>query len=101
MPTLRHSGESDPFNVPPASSRCAELALALLHRVCSYWIYELNAVVFFRDFFAGRYPVQRSDFHPVSKGADIDDRLNYINGAPYPRKPAKAKKGKARKKGEG
>ncbi len=61
----------------------------------------LNAVVFFRDFFAGRYPVQRSDFHPVSKGADIDDRLNYINGAPYPRKPAKAKKGKARKKGEG
>ncbi|MFV1968742.1 MAG: hypothetical protein ACC628_25270, partial [Pirellulaceae bacterium] len=52
----------------------------------------LNSVVFFRDFFQGRYPVDRSDFHPVSQGGDIDDRLNYINGVPYPPKPRKAKK---------
>jgi uncharacterized sulfatase len=52
----------------------------------------LNSVVWFRDFFAGRYPVQRSDFHPISKGGDVDDRLNYINGEPYPVRPAAAKK---------
>jgi arylsulfatase A-like enzyme len=53
----------------------------------------LNSVVWFRDFFDDRYPVARSDFHPVSKGADIDDRLNYINGVPYPpRKPRPKKK---------
>jgi HEAT repeat protein len=46
----------------------------------------LNSVVWFRDFFDDRYPVRRSDFKPVSKGADIDDRLNYINGVPYPPK---------------
>jgi hypothetical protein len=61
LPTLRHSGESDPFNVPPASSRCAELALALLHRVCSYWIYELNAVVFFLVIVVTELPVFRDD----------------------------------------
>ena len=54
----------------------------------------LNSVVFFRDFFGDRYPVDRTNFHPVSRGADIDDRLNYINGEPYPRKPKKANKGK-------
>lgn len=56
----------------------------------------LNSVVFFRDFFEGRYPVKRSDFNPISKGADINDRLNYINGAAYPPrqpKPPKTKKG--------
>ena len=46
----------------------------------------LNSVVWFRDFFDDRYPVRRSDFKPVSQGADIDDRLNYINGVPYPPK---------------
>ena len=46
----------------------------------------LNSVVWFRDFFEDRYPVARSDFKPVSKGADVDDRLNYINGVPYPPK---------------
>ncbi len=52
----------------------------------------LNSVVWFRDFFQDRYPVKRADFHPVSKGGDIDDRLNYINGVPYPpRKPRKKK----------
>ena len=55
----------------------------------------LNSVVWFKDFFNGKYPVKRSDFQPVSNGADVDDRLNYINGIPY---PAKAKKPKNRKK---
>ncbi|MCH1439968.1 MAG: HEAT repeat domain-containing protein, partial [Rubripirellula sp.] len=54
----------------------------------------LNSVVWFRDFFNDKYPVKRSDFNPVSDGADVDDRLNYINGIPYPPKGAK---GKARK----
>ncbi|WP_197231312.1 sulfatase-like hydrolase/transferase [Novipirellula artificiosorum] len=56
----------------------------------------LNSVVWFRDFFDGRYPVTRSDFHPISKGADIDDRLNYINGVPYPPKtnPPRRRQGK-------
>ncbi len=59
----------------------------------------LNSVVWFRDFFDDRYPVERSDFHPVSRGADIDDRLNYINGVPYPPKkpnPGRAKQGRAK-----
>ncbi len=56
----------------------------------------LNAVVWFKDFFQDRYPVSRSDFHPISKGADIEDRLNYINGAPYP-KTGKPKGRKAKK----
>lgn len=46
----------------------------------------LNSVVLFRDFFDDRYPVARSDFAPVASGADIADRLNYINGIPYPPK---------------
>ena len=46
----------------------------------------LNAVVWFMDFFVDRYCVIRSDFHPIALGADIDDRLNYINGNPYPKK---------------
>ena len=55
----------------------------------------LNSVVWFRDFFGDRYPVKRSDFEPVSDGADIDDRLNYINGDPYPKKkPTKKNAGK-------
>jgi uncharacterized sulfatase len=54
----------------------------------------LNSVVLFRDFYQDRYPVERSDFHPVSRGGDIDDRLNYINGVPYPPKPAKKRRTK-------
>ena len=57
----------------------------------------LNAVVWFKDFFQDRYPVTRSDFHPISQGADIDDRLNYINGIPYP-EPNQAKGRQAKKK---
>ncbi|NQU26027.1 MAG: sulfatase-like hydrolase/transferase [Candidatus Nealsonbacteria bacterium] len=56
----------------------------------------LNSVVFFRDFFGDRYGVERSDFHPTCQGADIDDRLNYINGAPYPPKRPKRSKGKGK-----
>jgi uncharacterized sulfatase len=52
----------------------------------------LNSVVWFRDFFQDRYPVQRSAFHPVCSGGDIDDRLNYINGMPYPPRKPRAKK---------
>ncbi|MDP1588467.1 MAG: hypothetical protein Q8M07_12025 [Prosthecobacter sp.] len=58
----------------------------------------LNAVVWFKDHFDGRHPVQRSDFHPKMTGGDIDDRLNYLNGIPYPKevgkKRSKGKKGK-------
>ena len=44
----------------------------------------LNSVVWFRDSFGGRYSVTRADFHPVATGADIADRLNYIEGDPSP-----------------
>ncbi len=57
----------------------------------------LNSVVWFRDFFDDRYPVKRSDFHPVCQGADMDDRLNYINGEPYPAKPKAQRKQAGRK----
>ena len=57
----------------------------------------LNSVVWFKDFFKDRYAVQRSDFHPKSDGADVDDRLNYINGTPYPPKLKKIKKPKNKK----
>ena len=56
----------------------------------------LNSIVWFKDFFDGKYPVQRSDFHPVEMGADVDDRLNYINGVPYPPKPPKKGKNKTK-----
>jgi hypothetical protein len=54
----------------------------------------LNATVWFRDHFGDQHPVERTDFTPVAKGADVDDRLNYINGVPYPPKAKKNKKGK-------
>ncbi len=57
----------------------------------------LNSVVWFKDFFGGKYPVQRADFTPKAKGADMDDRLNYINGIPYPPKKAELKKQKKAK----
>ena len=56
----------------------------------------LNSVVWFRDFFDGKYPVKRSDFTRNMRGADVDDRLNYINGQPYPKKASKP--GKKKKK---
>lgn len=57
----------------------------------------LNSIVWFKDFFNGKYPVKRTDFSPSAKGADVDDRLNYINGVPYP--PKGQRKSKSRKKG--
>jgi uncharacterized sulfatase len=58
----------------------------------------LNAVIWFKDHFEGKHPVQRSDFHPMSKEGDIDDRLNYINGTPYPEGASAGKKaGKAKR----
>lgn len=44
----------------------------------------LNSIVWFKDFFGDRYPVKRSQFNTLVKGGDVDDRLNYINGVPYP-----------------
>ena len=56
----------------------------------------LNSIVWFKDFFGDRYPVERSDFEPKVRGGDVDDRLNYINGIPYP--PKKRSNGKGKKK---
>ncbi|MGI9474868.1 MAG: sulfatase-like hydrolase/transferase [Rubripirellula sp.] len=52
----------------------------------------LNSVVLFRDFYGDRYPVDRADFKPASSGGDVDDRLNYINGIPYPPKANRPKR---------
>jgi hypothetical protein len=56
----------------------------------------LNSVVWFRDFFDNHYPVNRSDFHPVSKGVGIGRQLDYINGVPYP--PKRRKPNRQRRK---
>jgi uncharacterized sulfatase len=58
----------------------------------------LNSVVWFRDHFDGKYPVARADFHPTQTGGDIDDRLNYLNGVPYPNEGQG--KGKGKRKGK-
>jgi uncharacterized sulfatase len=57
----------------------------------------LNSVIWFHDFFDERLRVMVTDFDPVSSGADIEDRMNYINGIPYPPKPKKQNKGKRKK----
>jgi arylsulfatase A-like enzyme len=56
----------------------------------------LNSVVWFRDHFGGAYPAARADFNPRTHGADVDRRLDYLNGDPYPedKEPGKKKKGK-------
>ena len=58
----------------------------------------LNSIVWFKDFFDGRYPVQRDSFHPVAQGGNVDDRLNYINGVPFP-KQNRVKSAPRRKQG--
>ena len=58
----------------------------------------LNSVVWFRDHFDGKHPVARADFHPTAIGADIDDRLNYLNGIPYPEEGKSGGKGKGKGK---
>ena len=63
----------------------------------AFAVEALNSVIWFKDHFAGKYPVMRSDLHPICRGGDIDDRLNYINGTPYPPE-GKGKKKKAKKK---
>lgn len=55
----------------------------------------LNSIVWFKDFFNNQYPVKRADFNPKKAGGDVDDRLNYINGIPYPPKVKKNKRKKA------
>ena len=62
----------------------------------AFAVEALNSVIWFKDHFAGKYPVMRSDFHPICRGGDIDDRLNYINCTPYPPE-GKGKKKKAKK----
>ncbi|MEE2639379.1 MAG: sulfatase-like hydrolase/transferase [Planctomycetota bacterium] len=57
----------------------------------------LNSIVWFKDFFGQKYPVQRSDFDPRVRGGDVDDRLNYINGIPYPKKKNNSRGGKRKK----
>ncbi|MEM9480686.1 MAG: sulfatase-like hydrolase/transferase [Verrucomicrobiota bacterium] len=52
----------------------------------------LQSVVWFRDHFDGKYPVDRSDFDPAEDGDGVMRRLDYINGVPYPPKKAKPKK---------
>jgi arylsulfatase A-like enzyme len=56
----------------------------------------LNAVVHFRDLLANPYPIDIATLNPASKGADVMDRWNYLNGEPYPprKKPAKKPKKK-------
>jgi uncharacterized sulfatase len=58
----------------------------------------LNSVIWFHDFFDERLRVMVTDFDPVSSGADIEDRMNYINGVPYPPKPKKKNKAQRKKK---
>ncbi|MEC9094416.1 MAG: sulfatase [Planctomycetota bacterium] len=58
----------------------------------------LNSVVWFKDFFDGKFPVKRSDFAPKVRGGDVDDRLNYINGVPYPKKKVLPNKNKKKPK---
>lgn len=60
----------------------------------------LNSIVWFKDFFNGKYPVKRSDFHPKVRGGDVNDRLNYINGVPYPPQQ-KPRRGSSKKKKPG
>jgi hypothetical protein len=51
----------------------------------------LNSVVYFRDFFGDKYPVAREDFDTIVHGGDVDDRLNYLNGIPYPKQQQRRK----------
>ncbi|MEM0897130.1 MAG: HEAT repeat domain-containing protein, partial [Verrucomicrobiota bacterium] len=52
----------------------------------------LQSIVWFRDHFDGKYPVERSNFDPVEDGADVMRRLDYINGVPYPPKKSISRK---------
>jgi uncharacterized sulfatase len=62
----------------------------------------LNSVVWFRDHFGGTYPVSAGDIKPRQMGADMDRRINYLNGNPYPEGKGKAnKKGKSKKPAQG
>lgn len=54
----------------------------------------LNSVIWFKDHFQGKHPVLVSDLHPLCRGGDLDDRLNYIRGMPYPPETKRKKKNK-------
>ncbi len=57
----------------------------------------LNSVVYFQDCADPAYPIEVASLKPGVEGGDIDDRLNYLKGDPYPPKPAK-NKGKGKNK---
>lgn len=57
----------------------------------------LNSVVYFQDCVKPAYPIDVATLKPTAKGGDIDDRINYLKGDPY---PAKAKKDKPKGKGK-
>jgi hypothetical protein len=58
----------------------------------------LNAVVHFRDLLTDPYPIDVATLKPLSKGADVMDRWNYLNGDPYPKKKKKPAARKTKKK---
>ncbi len=49
----------------------------------------LNSIVYFQDCATPAYPLDVTTLKPGSAGGDIDDRMNYLKGDPYPAKPAK------------
>jgi len=61
----------------------------------------LNSVVYFRDCADPPYPIEVTSLKPTVIGGDVDDRMNYLKGDPYPPKPSKKRgkgKGKAAEK---
>jgi uncharacterized sulfatase len=57
----------------------------------------LNAIVHFRDLLSNPYPIDIATLKPFTKGADVMDRWNYINGDPYPKRKKPARKPKKKK----
>ena len=60
----------------------------------------LNSVVYFQDCAKPAYPVEVATLKPSIKGGDIDDRMNYLKGDPYPPKKKKKNKGKGQGNGK-
>jgi len=51
----------------------------------------LNSVVYFRDNTIPAHSIEVSSLKPIVEGGDVDDRMNYLKGDPYPPKSAKKK----------
>ncbi|MEM7391322.1 MAG: sulfatase-like hydrolase/transferase, partial [Verrucomicrobiota bacterium] len=54
----------------------------------------LNSIVYFRDELKNGYAIEVKDLKPIG-GADVNDRINYLKGTPYP--PKKKRKPKKKK----